>query len=149
MASELLVLTESKEISTRSTPQGRHWFNEHSLWSTNNQPAFELIAQCYSYQGKYTCPWAHGGNWTQQISTSCLAVSHEYTGQDRARNSCCPSSAGLVQSLNIKWSLALWEFNLWHAVVSYSPTVCERPALRSSAFVYLAFVILDQFCSLC
>lgn len=90
MASELLVLAESKESSTRSSPQARRCFNERSLWSTNNQPAFELIAQCYSNQGKYTRPWAHGGNWTQLISTGCPAVSHAYTGQDRARNSCCP-----------------------------------------------------------
>lgn len=63
MASEPLVLTESKQIPNQSSPQGLHCFNEHSLWSTNNQQPAELIAhvshthtviaQCYSNKGKY------------------------------------------------------------------------------------------------
>lgn len=145
MASELLVLMESKEISTRSSLQARCCFNEHSLWSTNNQPAFELIAQCYSNQGKYTCPWAHGGNWTQLISTGCPAVSHEYTGQSKKfllPQQCWPGTV-----LEYEMITCTLRIQLVTRVVSYSPTVCERPTLRSSAFLHLA-AFLDLFCLL-
>lgn len=120
MASEPLVLTESKEISNQSSPQARRCFNEHSLWSTNNQQPVEHIAQCYSNRGKYMHSWA------QLISTGRPTMSRESTGQDRASNPCCPwCCAGTVLEYRMNiWALRikpvthgcnLWPLCVWEA----------------------------------